>query len=104
MNEASAGNEILLDNSYIVLEIPSSTLEVTIDAKVWHDGEVVNVTRTMSFEEVKDAFKEAEEWYIPDDAVFKITDKGRKELENLKNEVYADVVAQNIIQMMEDAD
>ena len=99
MNETENG--ILLENSYIVLEIPTATLEVTITAKVWHEGEVISVTRTMSFDEVKKAFKEAEDGYIPEDAVFALTEKGRKELECMENEAYADIVAETIIQKAE---
>ena len=93
-------NVVALENDYIVLEIPASTLEVKITAKVWHEGEVIEVTRTMSFEEVKEAFKEAEEGYMPSDAVFTLTEKGRMAAERLGNEVLADSVAKEIIGRM----
>lgn len=40
--------------------------------------------RTMPFQEVRDAIREAKEAYIPSDAVFTLTDLGRMELERLK--------------------
>lgn len=59
-----------LDEDFIVIGIPANTVEIELSAKVWHNGEVITVKRTLPFEEVKEAFKEAEEGYIPSDAVF----------------------------------
>lgn len=62
--------EIELQEEFIVLAIPENTVEVTISAKVWHDGEVLSVERTMPFQEVREAMKEAREGYMPSNAVF----------------------------------
>jgi len=62
--------EVELSEEFIVLAIPATTVEVTISAKVWCDGEVVEVKRTMPFDEVRGAIKEAQEGYIPSDAIF----------------------------------
>lgn len=62
--------EVELDQDFIVLAIPKDTVEVEITAKVWHGGEVVTVGNTMSFDDVRAAFKEAREGYIPADAIF----------------------------------
>ena len=51
--------EVELSEEFIVLAIPATTVEVTISAKVWCDGEVVEVKRTMPFDEVRGAIKEA---------------------------------------------
>lgn len=65
------GKKLLeLDENFIAIAIPANTVEITFSAKVWHNGEVITVKRTLPFEEVKEAFKEAEEGYIPSDAVF----------------------------------
>ncbi len=76
-----------LEEGFIVLAIPSTTVEVYISAKVWHNGEVITVGRTMPFEEVRAAFQEAEQGYIPSDTVFSLSeDYTRNELEMmLKN-------------------
>ena len=47
-----------LSESFIVLAIPSSTVEVTISAKVWNGDKVVEVRKTMPFSEVREAIKE----------------------------------------------
>lgn len=74
-----------LESSYIALEIPSSTLEVEITAKVWLDGEMKEARRKMSFDEVREAIKEAEIGYIPSDATFTLTEKGKELFEDVKN-------------------
>lgn len=62
--------EIELRDEFIVLSVPENTVEVKISAKVWHNGEVLTVERTMPFQEVREAMKEAEEGYMPSNAVF----------------------------------
>ena len=74
---------IELENEFIVLAVPKDTVEVTISAKVFHDGRLQEVHRTMDFGEVRDAFKEAEEGYIPSDAVFSLTPLGKQYVEEL---------------------
>ena len=73
-----------LSESFIVLAIPSSTVEVTISAKVWNGDKVVEVQKTMPFSEVREAIKEAEEGDIPSDALFVLnTDVSKSEIEKL---------------------
>ena len=66
-----------LDQEFIVLAIPASTLEVEINATIWKDGGAVKVCRKMNFNEVKEAIKEAQDGYIPSDAVFTLTPLGK---------------------------
>lgn len=73
--------EIELASKYIVLEIPEDTVAVTITARVYLNGELRTVEKQLGLSEVREAFKEAEENYIPDDAVFQITEEGRRYLE-----------------------
>lgn len=75
--------KIYLEENYIVLSLPTETVEIEIIAKVYHDGELINVKKTLSIQEVRDAFKEAEEGYIPLDAEFQVTEKGLEYLEEL---------------------
>lgn len=82
-------NGLTLEQEFIVLGIPASTVKITINAKIWRNGEVIEVSRKMPFEEVRDAIKEAQEGYIPSDAIFTLTDLGREELERLR-EKYSD--------------
>lgn len=73
-----------LDSDFIVLAIPKRTIEVEINAKAWIDGEVVEVKRTMDFEEVREMFAEAANGYIPTDAVFTLSPNyGKSKLEAL---------------------
>lgn len=89
VDEWTVGEEIELTSEYIVLAIPASTCEVEINAKIYHNGVVRTVSKTMDFEEVRSAIKEAQEAYIPGDAVFSITPLGEATLREL-NERYRD--------------
>ena len=79
-------NEIELASSYIVLSLPDATVEVTITAKVFHDGKLMEVSKTLGITEVRAAFKDAEDSYFPPDAEFVITDKGRAYLDELERQ------------------
>lgn len=67
-----------------VLAIPATTLEVKISAKVWLNGEAKTVERTMSFDEVRSAIQEAQDGYIPSDALFMLNpDYDKSKLQRL---------------------
>lgn len=86
MDEKNAENGIELKESYMVLAVPTTAVEITITAKVWVNSEVVEVHKTMQFEEIREAFKEADDGYIPSNAIFTLSDIGREQLEQLKAE------------------
>ena len=73
--------EVELPTSYAVVEIPDDTVELTLTAKILANGDLLPVQRIMTTKEVWKAFKEAEDGYIPSDAVFQITEEGRRWLE-----------------------
>ena len=73
--------EIELFEEYAVIALPEDAVEVEIKAKLYKDGEIVEVGKTMNMQELRMAFQEAKDWYIPSDAVFSLTDKGRAMLD-----------------------
>ena len=77
---------IELAEAFMVLGVPKNTIEVEINATIWQDGRTMKVSRTMEIDEIRKAFQEAEECYIPSDTVFTLTDLGRETLEKLKAE------------------
>lgn len=79
-------DKIELKEKYIVLSIPEDSVGVTITAKVLIGEKITEVSRNMDFAEVRAAFKEAEEGYVPPDALFTLTDKGRAYLEELERQ------------------
>lgn len=89
MTEEQKENEIALNEQFMVLAVPERALEVVITAKVWNNGEVIEVSKTMSYEEVRAAFADADRNYIPEDAIFTLTDIGKEELARLKAEQLA---------------
>lgn len=88
-DEWKQGTKIELEQEYIVLAIPSSALEVRIEAKIYYDGDVRKVQTTLGYDEVRAAIKEAQDGYIPSDAVFSLTPLGEESLRKLK-EKYQD--------------
>lgn len=81
---------IELQQEFIVLAIPATTTKVKIEAEIYHNGELIEVSKTMDFGEVRAAIKEAQECYMPSDTVFALTDLGRAELERLKEKYGVD--------------
>lgn len=86
-------NVVELNNQYAIVEIPENCVELTLQCTVYLDGKLQTVMRTMSMKEIKEAFGEyqvAEECgYIPPDAKFVLTEKG-KDLANWLDEEDAD--------------
>lgn len=74
---------IMLDQEFIVLAIPAESLSIEINAKVWDGTDVVNVSRIMDFAEVREAIEEARTSYIPEDAIFTLTEIGKAEVDRL---------------------
>ena len=71
---------INLEDVFIVLAIPADTVEVEICATVYLDGELKKVSRKMPFNEVREAIKEADDGYIPSDAVFSLVPMGEDKI------------------------
>lgn len=71
-------------NVYAVIEVPENCVEVTIQCKVYMDGELMTVWRTMGMKEIQHAIKEAEDCYIPEDAIFQLTEEGKRYVEELE--------------------
>lgn len=69
-----------------MIEIPENSVAVTITAKVYHDGEIINVGKELGISEIRSAFRKADDGYIDDNDTFVITDKGRAWLEELERE------------------
>ena len=75
-------NEIsLLEHRAILFGFPEHAVEIEIQAKVFENGELLNVTRKMDMDEIREAFRKADDGYIDDDDRFVITDKGIAYLE-----------------------
>lgn len=78
--ESVTYEEIELNDTYAIISIPEDAVEITIQCKVYADGKLMEVSRTLSMKEIREAMEEykvAEECgYIPPDAVFTLTEKG----------------------------
>ena len=75
-----------LKSEYIVLDIPEESVEVTVTAKIYRDGEIMTVERKLGLKEIREAVAEADAIYIPPDATFVLTDTGRAMLEKQNRE------------------
>ena len=78
-------DEIELNEKWAVIGLPENVVEVEITAKVYMNGKITNVSRVMNMDELREAFQEAKDGYIPSDAVFCLSDKGREYVEGLLN-------------------
>ena len=78
-------DEIELNEKWAVIGLPENAVEVEITAKVYVNGEVTKACKTLNMHELREAFQEAKDGYIPSDAAFCLSDKGREYLEGLLN-------------------
>ena len=73
--------EIELMEHRAMVTLPENSVSVEINCKVFHDGEIINVSKTLSMEDIRTAFQKADDGYIDDDDTFVLTEKGLKWLE-----------------------
>ncbi len=74
-----------LDEHRAMIYLPENAVEVKVNAKVYHEGELIDASKKMSLEDIREAFRKADDGYIDDDDVFYLTDKGKALLEECKN-------------------
>lgn len=79
-------NEIELENVFSVIEIPKNCVDIELQCKVMLGGELITVHRHLDLQEVLRAIKEAEDGYIPEEAVFTLTEKGKELARHLMEE------------------
>lgn len=71
-----SGGEIELREHRAMVYLPENAVDINILATVYEDGNIHEVSRRMGMEEIRDAFRKADDGYIDDDDTFIITDKG----------------------------
>ncbi len=77
----------MTEHRAILFGFPEHAVEIEIRAKVFENGELLNVTKKMNMDEIREAFRKADDGYIDDDDRFVITDKGRAYLEELNQSI-----------------
>lgn len=82
----NARETVELPTDYAVVSLPSDAVWVEMVVKVMRDGEIVKIAHQMDTKAIRDAFKEAEKNYLPDDAVFTLTEKGRELAKQIEND------------------
>lgn len=74
-----------LDEHRAMIYLPENAVEVKVEAKVYHEGGLIDASKKMTLEDIREAFRKADDGYIDDDDEFYLTDKGRALLEEYKN-------------------
>lgn len=77
---------IELQEHRAIINLPENTVELTITAKVFENGELQEVQTVYSMSQVREMFEKADDGYIDDNDRFVITEKGRAWLEELERE------------------
>ena len=65
-----------------MIYIPKNAVEVTINATVYEDGELMKVSKKLSMEDIRESFRKADDGYIDENDLFHITEKGIEWLDN----------------------
>ena len=87
MEEKENSQELIeLEEDFIVIAVPADTVEIEIKSKFYSQGKLQEVARTMDFPEVRAMFKEAQDGYIPSNAIFSLVDPGKSKALRLVEE------------------
>lgn len=80
------GEVVKMPSEYAVISLPRDAVWVDMTIKVMQNGEITKVGCILDTNAIREAFHEADRNYLPDDAVFTLTEKGRELAEKLKND------------------
>lgn len=69
-------DEIAITSARAMIEVPENCVEMTLTCKVYLDGKLQEVQRTLTMKEIQEAVRKADEGYIDEDDVFTLTEKG----------------------------
>ena len=91
IRKAKKGETVDLEQDFIVLAVPSDSVEIDITAKVYIGGLLKKVTCHLDFPEVRAAIKEAYEGgYLPSNALFTLAPTKAEKLAALIEKAAAD--------------
>ena len=79
-----SGDEVELLEHRAMVYLPENSIAVRIIATIYEDDEVHEVSKDLNLEELRDAFRRADDGYFDDDDRFVLTEEGKAFLEELK--------------------
>ena len=74
----------------IVLYVPDKTIGLRMEVAVYVNDRVRRVYKDFTPEQIREAFKLAEDYFDDPDAIFALTEKGEAHLDELVEEGYED--------------
>lgn len=77
---------IELTETRAMIYIPENSVEITLTAKVYENGAITECSKKLDMVDCIKAIEDAEKYYMEDDDIFELTDKGRAYLESLKED------------------
>ena len=76
---------IILDVDFAVIELPSNAIEADLTIKIYQDGEIMKVNKTLKMSDIREAFRKAKEGDIDENDRFVLTEKGMETLKLLED-------------------
>lgn len=61
--------------------LPEDAVRIAVNCEVYHDGEIISVTKTLDMKEIREAFRKADDGYIDDEDTFTLTEAGKAYLD-----------------------
>jgi len=78
--------QIELGEVNAIIQIPVNTIEFRVICRIYQDGQIVEVTKSLNMSETREALSNAEQYYCDPDDRYALTDKGRAMLEELQDD------------------
>ncbi|MBQ2176518.1 MAG: hypothetical protein II453_16135 [Alphaproteobacteria bacterium] len=76
--------QIELGEVNAIVQIPVNTIEFRVICKIYQEGQIVEVTKSLNMSETREALSNAEQYYCDPDERYALTDKGREMLKDLE--------------------
>ena len=76
--------QIELGEVNAIIQIPENTIEFRVICRIYQDGQIIEVTKSLNMSETREAVSNAEQCYYDPDETYALTDKGRAMLKDLE--------------------
>ena len=86
VTEEEEKNMVELMGRRAIVELPEDAVQVDLECVVYHDDQLIKVSRKLDMSALREAFRKADDGYIDEDDTFVLTEKGKKYLQELRND------------------
>lgn len=84
--EKTDRKEIFIEERWAVIGLPENAVRVNMNVEIYEDGQIEKIGKELGMEDIRQAFKRADEGYADEDYTWVLTEKGIEYLKSLEED------------------